>query len=346
MPASGQARTPAKPPLASNCSKHQAACRPARTTTSRSGATPAAAQAGACGSQGGATSASQPPAADNWASAGSNRLISPRPPRSTRNSVRFPRGQPPPGNSASSSGWPLGMVASGRLASVSPRQTSPLASTSARATGNGARAHDKRADRPANQADGNAFDGEIDFARIDDDRLEIRVLGNQFDKAAAMLQALDGDFLVEPGDDDLAVARLVGLVHGEQVAVEDAGIDHRQAAHLEQVIGARAEQLGIQRVAALHVLDGEDRRAGGDAADQRQAELLDQPDAACRTGFEDDGAFLGERLEVIFRRIGRSEAEGAGNFHARRRRPEHLERAADEIENFLLTWREFHGRLR
>ena len=137
-PASGQARTPAKPPLASNCSRHHAACRPARTTTSRSGTTPAAAQDGACGSQGGATSASQPPAADNCARAGSNRLNSPRPPRSTRNSVRLPRGQPPPGNSASSSGWPLGMVASGRLASVSPHQTSPLASTSARAIGNGA----------------------------------------------------------------------------------------------------------------------------------------------------------------------------------------------------------------
>ena len=101
-PASGQARTPANPPLASNCSTDQAACRPARTTTSRSSATPAATQAGACGSQGGATSASQPPAADNCAKAGNNKAISPRPLRSTRISVRFPRGQPPPGNSASS----------------------------------------------------------------------------------------------------------------------------------------------------------------------------------------------------------------------------------------------------
>lgn len=137
-PAGGQARTPAKPPLASNCSTDQATCRPARTITSRSSATPAAAQAGACGSQGGATSASQPPPADNRARAGSSRLISPKPLRSTRISVRFPRGQPPPGSSASSSGWPLGMLASARLASVSPHQTSPLASTSARATGNGA----------------------------------------------------------------------------------------------------------------------------------------------------------------------------------------------------------------
>ena len=137
IPASGQARTPANPPLTSNCSTDQATCRPARTITSRSSATPAAAQAGACGSQGGATSASQPPHADNCAKAGSNKAISPRPLRSTRISVRLPRGQPPPGNSASSTAWPLGMLASGRLASASPRQMSPRASTAARSTGAG-----------------------------------------------------------------------------------------------------------------------------------------------------------------------------------------------------------------
>lgn len=133
----GQASTAAKPPLASNCSTHQPTSRPARTMTRRSRATPAAAQAGACGNQGGATRASQPPAPEMAARAGSNRFISPRPPRSTRISVRFPRGQPPPGNSASSSAWPLGIALSGSEAGASPRQTSPLASTSAKATVNG-----------------------------------------------------------------------------------------------------------------------------------------------------------------------------------------------------------------
>ena len=137
MFASGQASTPAKPPLASNCSTLQPTLLAALTTTSRSSATPAAAQAGACGNHGGATSASQPPLADRLASAGSSRLISPTLLRSTRISVRFPRGQPPPGNSSSSSGWPLWMALSGSEASVSPRQTSPRASTSAKATGNG-----------------------------------------------------------------------------------------------------------------------------------------------------------------------------------------------------------------
>lgn len=104
IPAAGQASTPAKPPLASSCSQHQAASLPALTTTMRSSARPAAAQAGAYANQGGATSANQPPAADNWANAGSRKRTSPKPLRSTRISVRFPCGQPPPGNSASSSG--------------------------------------------------------------------------------------------------------------------------------------------------------------------------------------------------------------------------------------------------
>ena len=137
MLASGQAKTPAKPPQVSNCSTHQPMRRLALMMTSRSSASPAAAQAGACGRQGGATSASQPPSADRRASAGKSRLISPTPLRSTRISVRLPRGQPPPGNSASSSGWPLGIVSCASEASVSPRQTSPRASTSARASGNG-----------------------------------------------------------------------------------------------------------------------------------------------------------------------------------------------------------------
>ena len=137
MPASGQASTPAKPPLASNCSQHQAPCRPARITTRRSRATPAAAQAGAWGKAGGVTKASQPPSAESRANAGSNKVSSPRPLRSTRISVRFPRGQPPPGNSASRAGCPLGTALAGSAASESPRQTSPRARTAARPTGNG-----------------------------------------------------------------------------------------------------------------------------------------------------------------------------------------------------------------
>ena len=137
-PWSSQSRMPAKPSQASNCSPHHAACFPARMTTRRSSDSPAAIQAGAFGTKGGSTSASQPPSADRRARAGRSRVSSPRPLLSVRISVRQPRGQPPPGSSASSSGWPLGTASSSSPAMLSPRQISPLASTSARTSGNGA----------------------------------------------------------------------------------------------------------------------------------------------------------------------------------------------------------------
>jgi len=71
--------------------------------------------------------------------------------------------------------------------------------------------------------------------------------------------------------------------------------------------------------------------------------LLDQTDTARRTRLQVDGALLGQGFQVIFGGIGRSEAESAGDFRPRRRRAEHLDGVLDEVENFLLTWREFHG---
>ena len=76
--------------------------------------------------------------------------------------------------------------------------------------------------------------------------------------------------------------------------------------------------------------------------------MLDQPDAACRTGFENDDALFGERLEMLFGGVVRGKAEGAGDFGTRRRRAEDLQRVANEIEDFLLSRGEFdhdHGLL-
>jgi hypothetical protein len=87
-------------------------------------------------------------------------------------------------------------------------------------------------------------------------------------------------------------------------------------------VGTRLEQAGIERITALDIFHRQYRAAGSHAADQRQAELLDQADAARRTGFEHDDAFLGKRLEVLLSGIVRGEAEGTGDFGPRRRRAE------------------------
>jgi hypothetical protein len=52
-----------------------------------------------------------------------------------------------------------------------------------------------------------------------------------------LTKALDRYFVIKPGNDNLTVARFAAAVHGEQIAVQNAGIDHRQAAHTQQEVG-------------------------------------------------------------------------------------------------------------
>src|SRR5690606_30364363 len=85
------------------------------------------------------------------------------------------------------------------------------------------------------QAAVQALDGEV-LVRHHLDRLEIGVARQQADAILADLQQLDGDFVVDAGDDDLPRARVDGAVHADQVAVEDALVAHRVALDLEQVI--------------------------------------------------------------------------------------------------------------
>ncbi len=145
-------------------------------------------------------------------------------------------------------------------------------------------------------------------------------------------------------------ARVGAPVHGEEVAVEDAGVLHAEAVHAQQVVGARREQRGIEPQVRLDVLGGEDRVAGGDAADERQAgarqlRRLGEAHAARGAGREFERALSGERAQVVFGRAGGAKAEpggdlGAGGRHARR-----LEVRADPVEDLLLAGgeRERHG---
>ena len=133
-------------------------------------------------------------------------------------------------------------------------------------------------------------------------------------------------------------------MHGDQITIDNAGINHRQTTHFQQVIRLGAEQMRIQGVTPLHILDRQNRRTGGHTTNQRQAQLLNQANATCRTRLEHNRPFLGQRPQMLFRCIGGSKAEGRRNFHASRRCAEHFQRIFDEIENFLLAWRQFHDR--
>src|SRR3989344_3680235 len=94
----------------------------------------------------------------------------------------------------------------------------------------------------ANDADAQAFDHQVLVFQVDFDRGELRVLGQEPDLAAFALEAFDGDFIADAGDDDLAVTGFTSGVDGQQVTVENAHVLHAHAMHPQQVVGARVEE--------------------------------------------------------------------------------------------------------
>src|SRR5690606_10406367 len=137
-------------------------------------------------------------------------------------SVSIPAGQPAPGNSASSAAKPLEKASTAAWPIRLARQTVP---------GNGEEDIVPSSQlAAAQQADADAFDREGVGARIDDDGCEVGILGQQFDRVAAPPPALDGDLVADARNDDLSVARFMGLTYREQIAIEDAGVAHAHAA--------------------------------------------------------------------------------------------------------------------
>src|SRR5690606_3509784 len=156
--------------------------------------------------------------------------------------------------------------------------------------------------------------------------------------AARCLQAFDGDFVIDAGDDDLSVVDIAGAVYGQQIVFKDAGIDHAVTLHAQEIIGAGMEEAGGDIAVILDILFGEDGVAGGDAADDGDALVfLGDTDAARGAGDHLDRALAGQRLQMLFGGVGRFEAEFAGDIGAGRGIAGFVGIAANQIQNFLLT---------
>src|SRR5258706_4731961 len=67
-----------------------------------------------------------------------------------------------------------------------------------------------------------------------DDRFKGGVFGDQLDVAVAAFEALDRGVTVHHGDHDRAVGRLLLRTHQDEVAIQDARVDHALAPDLEQ----------------------------------------------------------------------------------------------------------------
>src|SRR5882672_2497227 len=120
----------------------------------------------------------------------------------------------------------------------------------------------------------NTLDEQGLFLEVHLDGLELDVLGHQPHDGAFLPIALHGDLVLQASHHDLAAAHLRGAMHGNKVAIEDAGVFHTHAGNLEQVVWARLKQRRIDLQPGLEVLLGEDGPAGSHPADERQAHLL------------------------------------------------------------------------
>src|SRR6516164_6550157 len=85
---------------------------------------------------------------------------------------------------------------------------------------------------PAEQADQLALDAHP--VGRQDAYLVSGIRGLERDRCAAAAETLEGClFVVDQGDDDVAGVGAIGALEQRDVAVEDAGLDHRIAAHFE-----------------------------------------------------------------------------------------------------------------
>ncbi len=182
------------------------------------------------------------------------------------------------------------------------------------------------------------------------DRRVVGIARQQVDAAPVALEHLHRHRVIHARDDDLAVAGFRRLSHGDQVAVQDAGIDHRIADDAQQVIRNGFEQRAVDAEVPLDVGLDEDRRTRRDPADQRQAQGLrvrltgtDQPDPARGARRQFDQALRFQRAQVLGRGVGRGESERVLDLAHARRIAVAREVVADETQDAELGGSGGHG---
>ena len=102
-------------------------------------------------------------------------------------------------------------------------------------------------------------------------------------KRTPVVRACAAPGIVEPGDDDIAVVCGLRAVHGDEVAIENAGIAHAEADDAQQEIRARPEHLRIDGEVRLDIAFGHDGAAGSDPPDEGKVSRRRQPRAVRQT---------------------------------------------------------------
>src|SRR5258705_9873218 len=124
-----------------------------------------------------------------------------------------------------------------------------------------------------------ARDPEIRIGWTDLDRLVCFVLGNEEDLVAAREVALSRRLLADDRHRDLAGAERRVVVHDDDVAVQDPRVLHAVPFDAQGEMLAGPHERAVYDEHVLNVLLGENRRAGGHAAQQRNFDRVARGDA-------------------------------------------------------------------
>ena len=147
-------------------------------------------------------------------------------------------------------------------------------------------------------------------------------------------------FVVADGD-DLAVAGLLLAVDDDVVAVGDVLLDHRVARDAEGELVVGPFPLGEGQLLVL--LDGLDRRSGGDPAEhlhprgRRGGRVVEELDRPRHVRLAVDQPLLLQRLEVAHHPVGALDLELEADLTDGRAVPASLDLAANEAVNLALT---------
>ena len=144
-----------------------------------------------------------------------------------------------------------------------------------------------------------------------------RIAWQQADAVALTAQALDGEFAIDAGDHGLPIACIGGAMHADQVAIEDAVIQHRITLHFQQVIRRRREQAPVKpepiRGHRVQADVGANRLACGNPAKHGQRQQVcgtaRQLQAALAVGRLLQQAVGQQRLHMLAGRIAGGETE-------------------------------------
>lgn len=121
---------------------------------------------------------------------------------------------------------------------------------------------------------------DTDAIRAENARFIGRVRGLERDRGATLAQPLQSRLLiVDEGNDNIAGLGRVLLANDDRIGLENTGLDHRIAAHLERIMFPKRQHIGRQADRVAPVLQGGDRGTGRDPphdrdGDDRAAEFI------------------------------------------------------------------------